>query len=63
MKITNVTLTAMALLTPYLFAEQPATTEHDQDDHSEKAHDNARKNAGPMKAVFSPAQNHTRNFS
>ena len=50
MKITNVTLTAMALLTPYLFAqEKPAEdhTGHDHDDHSEKTHDHVKAIAGP----------------
>lgn len=50
MKITNVTLTAMALLTPYLFAEEKPKDEHtghDHDDHSEKSHDHAEKIVGP----------------
>lgn len=47
MKITSVTLTAMALLTPYLFAEQKGHEGHDHDDHSEKAHDHVKGMAGP----------------
>lgn len=48
MKITNVTLTAMALLTPYLFAEK-GHEGHDHSDHSEGSHDHAKKIAGPNK--------------
>ncbi len=47
MKITNVTLTAMALLTPYLFAEQKGHEGHDHDDHSEKTHKDVETLAGP----------------
>ena len=47
MKITSVTLTAMALLTPYLFAEQKGQESNDRDDHSEKTHDEAKEMAGP----------------
>lgn len=46
-KITSVTLTAMALLTPYLFAQENGHEGHDHDDHSEKAHDNVKQMAGP----------------
>ena len=46
MKITNVTLTALALLTPYLFAEE-SHEGHNHDDHSEKSHDHAKHIAGP----------------
>lgn len=47
MKITSVTLTAVALLTPFLFAAEKAHEGHDHDDHSEKSHDHAKKIAGP----------------
>lgn len=47
MKITSVTLTAMALLTPYLFAEQKGHEGHDHDDHSEKTHADVAKLVGP----------------
>lgn len=47
MKITNVTLTAVALLTPFLFAEDKGHEGHDHDNHSEKAHEHAQEIAGP----------------
>jgi hypothetical protein len=47
MKTTNVTLTAMALLTPFLFAEEKGHEGHDHDDHSEKTHADVATITGP----------------
>lgn len=46
MKITNVTLTAMALLTPFLFAEK-GHEGHDHDNHDETTHADVATMAGP----------------
>ena len=46
MKITNVTLTAMALLTPFLFAEK-GHEGHDHDNHSDATHTHVKNIAGP----------------
>ncbi|MFK7849962.1 MAG: hypothetical protein AB8D78_03190 [Akkermansiaceae bacterium] len=47
MKITNVTLTAVALLTPFLFADEKGHEGHDHSDHGDKAHEHVKKIAGP----------------
>ncbi|QTN31416.1 hypothetical protein HZ994_03425 [Akkermansiaceae bacterium] len=47
MKITNVTLTAMALLTPYLFAGEKGQDNHGKDNHDEAGHKHAAITAGP----------------
>ncbi|MEP5506476.1 MAG: hypothetical protein ABJZ54_10495 [Luteolibacter sp.] len=53
MKITTVTLTAMALLTPWIFAEDNATEKshegHDHADHSEETHADVKTIEGPNK--------------
>ncbi|MGJ8641854.1 MAG: hypothetical protein ACSHX9_00470 [Luteolibacter sp.] len=53
MKITNVTLTAMALLTPWLFAQDKAPkddhADHDHSDHSEETHADVKTLEGPNK--------------
>jgi len=46
MKITNVTLTAMALLTPFLFAEK-GHEGHDHDNHDGATHTDVATIAGP----------------
>jgi hypothetical protein len=59
MKITNVTLTAMALLTPFLFAEKKGHEGHDHDDHDHATHDDVATIAGPNGGkVFTSTEPH-----
>jgi len=59
MKITNVTLTAMALLTPFLFAGEKDHEGHDHDDHSKATHDHVANIAGPNGGrVFTSTEPH-----
>ena len=58
MKITNVTLTAMALLTPFLFAEK-GHEGHDHDNHADATHDHVKNIAGPNGGkVFTSSEPH-----
>lgn len=59
MKITNVTLTAMALLTPYLFAGDKSHEGHDHDNHSDATHKHVKAIAGPNGGkVFTSTEPH-----
>ena len=63
MKITNVTLTAMALLTPFLFAEEKGHEGHDHTDHGDKTHGHVAKMAGPNEGrIFVSTEPHTEFF-
>lgn len=63
MKITNVTLTAMALLTPFLFAEEKGHEGHDHDNHDEATHAHMEKMQGPNEGrVITSTEPHTEFF-